>query len=68
MRGWLATSICGEGGRPYGLLQLRDKRNGGDFTLADEAHVRDLAPSPASRAARAASVETPIRHVVGPAG
>ena len=43
MRGWLATSICGEGGRPYGLLQLSDKSDGGDFTQAEEAHLRDLA-------------------------
>jgi GAF domain-containing protein len=43
MRGWLATSICGDGGRPYGLLQLSDKSDGGNFTVADEAHVRDLA-------------------------
>jgi GAF domain-containing protein len=43
MRGWLATSVCGDGGRPYGLLQLSDKSDGGDFTPADEAHLRDLA-------------------------
>jgi hypothetical protein len=43
MRGWLATSICSDGGRPYGLLQLSDKGDGGDFTVADEAHIRDLA-------------------------
>jgi GAF domain-containing protein len=43
MRGWLATSVCGEGGRPYGLLQLSDKRGGGDFDAGDEEHVRELA-------------------------
>ena len=43
MRGWLATSVCDEGGRVYGLLQLSDKNDGGDFTADDEAHVRELA-------------------------
>jgi GAF domain-containing protein len=43
MRGWLATSICGGDGRSYGLLQLSDKADGGDFTPEDEACVRDIA-------------------------
>lgn len=43
MRGWLATSICGEGGRNYGLLQLSDKSDGREFTAGDEAHIRELA-------------------------
>jgi GAF domain-containing protein len=43
MRGWLATSVCGEDGRVYGLLQLSDKRDGDDFTADDEEHIRDLA-------------------------
>jgi GAF domain-containing protein len=42
MRGWLATSVCGEGGRTYGLLQLSDKRDR-EFDSADESHIRDLA-------------------------
>jgi len=43
MRGWLATSVCGEDGRSYGLLQLSDKGDGRDFDEADERHVRELA-------------------------
>ena len=43
MRGWLATSVCGENDRPYGLLQLSDKRGGGEFDDDDEAHIRELA-------------------------
>ena len=43
MRGWLATSICGEDGRSYGLLQLSDKASGGDFTAEDETAVHELA-------------------------
>lgn len=43
MRGWLATSVCGEDGRPYGLLQLSDKEGGGDFTVGDGEHVLELA-------------------------
>jgi GAF domain-containing protein len=43
MRGWLATSVCGEDGRSYGLLQLSDKADGSDFSVEDEAHVRQLA-------------------------
>ena len=43
MRGWLATSVCGGDGRAYGLLQLSDKRGGGDFDADDEERVRELA-------------------------
>jgi GAF domain-containing protein len=43
MRGWLATSVCGEDGRLYGLLQLSDKSGGRDFDEADEANIRELA-------------------------
>ena len=43
MRGWLATSVCGEDGRTYGLLQLSDKSGGRDFDADDEDHVRELA-------------------------
>jgi GAF domain-containing protein len=43
MRGWLASSVCGEGGRVYGLLQLSDKSRGRDFDAADEEHIRELA-------------------------
>jgi GAF domain-containing protein len=43
MRGWLATSICGAGGRVYGLLQLSDKSDGGDFDTTDEENIRELA-------------------------
>jgi GAF domain-containing protein len=42
-RGWLATAVCGEDGRNYGLLQLSDKSDGGDFTVEDEARIRELA-------------------------
>jgi len=43
MRGWLATSVCGEGDRLYGLLQLSDKSGGRDFDEADETNIRELA-------------------------
>lgn len=43
MRGWLATSVCGEGGRAYGLLQLSDKAGDADFTDEDCGHKRELA-------------------------
>jgi GAF domain-containing protein len=43
LRGWLATPVCGEGGRRYGLLQLSDKSGGADFTEDDEHHIRELA-------------------------
>jgi GAF domain-containing protein len=43
MRGWLASAVCGEGGRRYGLLQLSDKTGGGDFTAEDADRLRELA-------------------------
>ncbi len=43
MRGWLATAVCGEDGRSYGLLQLSDKSGGADFTAEDEDSIRELA-------------------------
>lgn len=43
MRGWLATAVCGEDGRSYGLLQLSDKAGGTDFTPDDEVAIRELA-------------------------
>lgn len=43
LRGWLATPVCGEGGRQYGLLQLSDKTGGADFTPEDEERIRELA-------------------------
>jgi len=43
MRGWLASSICGEDGRVYGLLQLSDKTGGRDFDADDEGHIHELA-------------------------
>ena len=43
MRGWLATSVCGDDGRKYGLLQLSDKSGGRDFDESDEANIHELA-------------------------
>jgi GAF domain-containing protein len=43
MRGWLATSICGDNGRVYGLLQLSDKSGGRDFEQSDETNIHELA-------------------------
>ena len=43
MRGWLATEVCGEDGRSYGLLQLSDKSGGADFTAEDEDRIREFA-------------------------
>jgi hypothetical protein len=43
MRGWLATSVCGEKGRIYGLLQLSDKSGGRDFNESDETNIHELA-------------------------
>jgi GAF domain-containing protein len=43
LRGWLATPMCGEGDRQYGLLQLSDKTGGADFTPEDEERIRELA-------------------------
>jgi GAF domain-containing protein len=43
MRGWLATPVCSEDARPYGLLQLSDKARGADFTEEDADNIRELA-------------------------
>jgi GAF domain-containing protein len=43
LRGWLATPVCGEGGRAYGLLQLSDKEGGAEFSAEDGDRVRELA-------------------------
>lgn len=43
MRGWLAATVWGGEGRAYGLLQLSDKSDGGDFTEEDEKNIRELA-------------------------
>jgi GAF domain-containing protein len=43
LRGWLATPVCSEDGRSYGMLQLSDKAGGADFTEEDAGNVRDLA-------------------------
>lgn len=43
MRGWLATGVCGDDGRVYGMLQLSDKGGGRDFDEADETNIRELA-------------------------
>ena len=42
MRGWLATPVCGEEGRSYGLLQLSDQGGEADFTPEDEGRIREL--------------------------
>ncbi len=42
MRGWLAVSVCGDGGYAYGLLQLSDKSDGSDFTEEDGERVLEL--------------------------
>lgn len=41
MRGWLAVSLTGRGGRNIGLLQLSDKYDG-EFSRADEAGLVEL--------------------------
>ena len=43
LRGWLATPVCSENARPYGLLQLSDKAAGADFTEEDADNIRELA-------------------------
>lgn len=43
LRGWLATNVCGDDGRIYGLLQLSDKSGGRDFDESDEANIHELA-------------------------
>ena len=43
LRGWLATPVCSEDARPYGLLQHSNKAGGADFTEEDADNIRDLA-------------------------
>jgi GAF domain-containing protein len=43
LRGLLAVPIVGEDGLNYGLLQLSDKADGGDFDEDDERHLQGLA-------------------------
>jgi len=43
MRGWLATSVCDQDGRIYGLIQLSDKSGGRDFDEDDEERIREVA-------------------------
>jgi GAF domain-containing protein len=43
LRGWLATSVTGAGGRSYGLLQLSDKSGNRDFDSTDEDNILELA-------------------------
>ena len=43
LRGWLASAVCGAGGRKYGLLQLSDKAGGADFSAEDADRLRELA-------------------------
>jgi GAF domain-containing protein len=43
LRGLLAVPIVGEDGRNYGLLQLSDKANGGDFSEDDQRRLQRLA-------------------------
>jgi GAF domain len=43
MRGWLATAVCGEDGRDYGLLQLSDMADGADLTAEDADRLSELA-------------------------
>jgi GAF domain-containing protein len=43
LRGLLAVPIVGEDGLNYGLLQLSDKADGGEFDEDDERHLQRLA-------------------------
>jgi GAF domain-containing protein len=43
LRGLLAVPIVGEDGLNYGLLQVSDKVDGGDFDADDEARLKRLA-------------------------
>jgi GAF domain-containing protein len=43
LRGLLAVPLIGEDGLNYGLLQLSDKLDGGDFDEDDEQHLKRLA-------------------------
>jgi GAF domain-containing protein len=48
MRGLLAVPIVGEGGLNYGLLQVSDKIDGGDFDADDERRPLRSRPRRAS--------------------
>jgi GAF domain-containing protein len=63
MRGWLATPVCAEDGRDYGLLQLSDKADGAEFTAEDEDRIRELAAFAGTTldALRAARRKTSLR-------
>lgn len=59
LRGWLATPVCAQDGRPYGLLQLSDKAGDAEFGPEDSERLVELAAFAgatldALRAARAA--------------
>jgi hypothetical protein len=43
LRGWLASAVCGEDGRSYGLLQLSDKAGGANFTAEDADRLSERA-------------------------
>jgi GAF domain-containing protein len=47
LRGLLAVPIVGEDGLNYGLLQVSDKLDGGDFDAEDERRLRCLADAAA---------------------
>jgi GAF domain len=63
MRGWLATSVCGAGGKMYGLLQLSDKSAGRDFDASDEEE-RPRAGGADRRDARCAARRRKPRRLV----
>jgi GAF domain-containing protein len=63
MRGRLAVAVCGNDGRSYGLLQLSDKSDGGDFTEQDEENISELAAfAGATLDALRATRPSPSRH------
>lgn len=43
LRGWLAAPLMGRDGQNIGLIQLSDKRDGGDFTPEDESVLVQIA-------------------------
>jgi GAF domain-containing protein len=47
LRGLLAVPIVGEDGLNYGLLQVSDRADGGDFDAEDERHLTYLASAAA---------------------
>ncbi len=68
MRGWLATSVCGEDGRNYGLLQLSDKARDADFSDQDGERLRELAAFVGATldAFRAAKRASPVTSSAAP--